>query len=56
MTRRFQLSLKEGLTVFRDQEFTSDTNSRPVKRIDDVRFMRSDQFSEDAGAMSHPIR
>ena len=44
----FQLSLKEGLTVFRDQEFTADLNSRPVKRIDDVRSLRSYQFTEDA--------
>ncbi|HEY9685671.1 MAG TPA: aminopeptidase N [Coleofasciculaceae cyanobacterium] len=52
----FQLSLKEGLTVFRDQEFTSDMNSRAVKRIDDVSVMRAAQFPQDAGAMSHPIR
>lgn len=52
----FQLSLKEGLTVFRDQEFTSDLNSRDVKRIDDVRIVRSAQFAEDASSMSHPIR
>lgn len=52
----FQLSLKEGLTVFRDQEFTSDLNSRDVKRIDDVRIIRSAQFAEDASPMSHPIR
>ncbi|BCD92236.1 aminopeptidase N [Francisella halioticida] len=51
-----QLSLKEGLTVFRDQEFTSDLNSRNVKRIDDVRIIRSAQFAEDASPMSHPIR
>ena len=47
----FQLSLKEGLTVFRDQEFTADLNSRAVKRIADVRLLRSSQFPEDAGAM-----
>ncbi len=52
----FQLSLKEGLTVFRDQEFTSDLNSRPVKRIEDVRMLRSYQFTEDASPMAHPIR
>jgi aminopeptidase N len=52
----FQLSLKEGLTVFRDQEFTSDMQSRAVKRIEDVRFLKAAQFAEDAGPMSHPIR
>ncbi len=52
----FQLSLKEGLTVFRDQEFTSDLHSRPVKRIEDVRMLRSYQFAEDASPMAHPIR
>ncbi len=52
----FQLSLKEGLTVFRDQEFTCDTLSRPVKRIDDVRLLRSSQFLEDAGPLAHPVR
>lgn len=52
----FQLSLKEGLTVFRDQEFTSDMHSRPVKRIMDVRIIRSAQFAEDASPMAHPIR
>ncbi len=52
----FQLSLKEGLTVFRDQEFTSDVTSRAVKRIDDVRFLRSYQFAEDASPMAHPVR
>uniref|UniRef100_A0A7S1EJL9 Peptidase M1 leukotriene A4 hydrolase/aminopeptidase C-terminal domain-containing protein n=1 Tax=Hemiselmis andersenii TaxID=464988 RepID=A0A7S1EJL9_HEMAN len=52
----FHLTLKEGLTVFRDQEFTSDLNSRSVKRIDDVRFVRENQFVEDGGALSHPIR
>lgn len=52
----FQLSLKEGLTVFRDQEFTADMNSRGVKRIDDVVMLRSSQFPEDAGPMAHPIR
>ncbi len=52
----FQLSLKEGLTVFRDQEFSSDMGSRSVKRIDDVRTIRGPQFAEDASPMSHPIR
>ncbi len=52
----FQLSLKEGLTVFRDQEFTSDLNSRAVKRISDVKSLRTLQFPEDAGPMSHPVR
>ncbi|MGZ9097856.1 MAG: aminopeptidase N [Micavibrio sp.] len=52
----FQLSLKEGLTVFRDQEFTADMNSRGVKRIDDVIRLRKMQFPEDAGPMAHPIR
>ncbi len=52
----FQLSLKEGLTVFRDQEFSSDLNSRGVQRIDDVKILRDYQFKEDASAMAHPIR
>ena len=52
----FQLTLKEGLTVFRDQEFTSDMQSRAVKRIRDVRDLRARQFPEDAGPMAHPIR
>jgi aminopeptidase N len=52
----FQLSLKEGLTVFRDQEFSSDLGSRGVKRIDDVRLLRSSQFPQDAGPMAHPVR
>ncbi|MCA3179827.1 MAG: aminopeptidase N [Burkholderiaceae bacterium] len=64
----FQLTLKEGLTVFRDQEFSADTmaesapdeagarSARAVKRIDDVRALRSLQFAEDAGPMAHPIR
>lgn len=52
----FQLSLKEGLTVFRDQEFTADTHSRTAKRIEDVRLLRSHQFAEDASPMAHPIR
>ncbi|XKM13109.1 aminopeptidase N [Orbaceae bacterium ac157xtp] len=52
----FQLSLKEGLTVFRDQEFSADLGSRAVKRIDDVRIMRTVQFTEDASPMAHPIR
>ena len=52
----FQLSLKEGLTVFRDQEFSSDMGSRALNRIDAVKVMRTHQFSEDAGPMAHPIR
>ncbi len=52
----FQLCLKEGLTVFRDQEFTSDLRSRAVKRIQDVRTLRSHQFPEDAGPLAHPVR
>lgn len=52
----FQLSLKEGLTVFRDQEFTSDLWLRAGKRIEDVRYLRVHQFAEDASPMSHPIR
>jgi aminopeptidase N len=59
----FQLSLKEGLTVFRDQEFSQDLaaaaggeSARAVKRIEDVRVLRSVQFSEDAGPMAHPVR
>ncbi|NVJ62115.1 MAG: aminopeptidase N [Gammaproteobacteria bacterium] len=52
----FQLSLKEGLTVFRDQQFTEDMRSKAVKRIDDVKVIRSYQFAEDAGPMAHPIR
>lgn len=52
----FQLTLKEGLTVFRDQEFTSDTHSRAVHRIENVQILRGHQFLEDAGPTSHPIR
>ena len=52
----FQLSLKEGLTVFRDQEFSSDMHSRDVQRIDDVTHLRRFQFSEDASPLAHPIR
>ncbi len=52
----FQLTLKEGLTVFRDQEFSSDTHSRAVKRIQDVRSLMARQWPEDAGPMAHPIR
>ena len=52
----FQLSLKEGLTVFRDQQFSADMNSAAVKRIEDVRSLRARQFPEDAGPMAHPIR
>ena len=52
----FQLCLKEGLTVFRDQEFTSDMRSRPVKRISDVKLLRAHQFPEDGGPLAHPVR
>ncbi len=52
----FQLSLKEGLTVYRDQEFSSDMNSRGVKRIGDVSKLRAAQFPQDSGPMAHPIR
>ncbi|GFO56758.1 aminopeptidase N [Geomonas sp. Red276] len=52
----FQLSLKEGLTIFRDQEFSADMQSRPVKRIADVKLLRSSQFPEDAGPLAHPVR
>ncbi len=52
----FQLSLKEGFTVFRDQEFSADMNSRGVQRIQDVNVLRTHQFREDAGPMAHPVR
>ncbi|NCF29447.1 MAG: aminopeptidase N [Gammaproteobacteria bacterium] len=52
----FQLSLKEGLTVFRDQEFSADMTSAAVKRIQEVRVLRTHQFAEDAGPMAHPVR
>jgi len=52
----FQLSLKEGLTVFRDQEYSSDLYSRAVERIQNVRVLRAGQFPEDAGPMQHPVR
>ena len=52
----FQLSLKEGLTVFRDQQFSADQGSAAVRRIADVRRLRAGQFSEDAGPMAHPVR
>ena len=52
----FQLSLKEGLTVFRDQQFSADMHSSAVTRIQNVRLLRSQQFAEDAGPMAHPIR
>lgn len=52
----FQITLKEGLTVFRDQEFTADMTSRAVARIDDVSLIISKQFAEDAGPLAHPIR
>ncbi|TVR42132.1 MAG: aminopeptidase N [Planctomycetota bacterium] len=52
----FQLTLKEGLTVFRDQQFSADRTSQAVKRIDEVRILRGYQFPEDSGPMAHPIR
>lgn len=52
----FQLALKEGFTVFRDQSFSADTNSAPVKRIEDVAVLRTQQFAEDAGPTAHPVR
>ena len=52
----FQLSLKEGLTVFRDQEYSADLYSRAVERIQNVRALRAGQFAEDAGPMAHPVR
>ena len=52
----FQLSLKEGLTVYRDQEFSADQGSRVVKRISDVRALRAAQFREDAGPLAHPVQ
>ena len=52
----FQLCLKEGLTVFRDQEFSADQRSAPVKRIADVRALKASQFPEDAGPLAHPVR
>jgi len=52
----FQLSLKEGFTVFRDQQFSADQGSAAVKRIEDVRTLRAAQFPEDAGPLAHPIR
>lgn len=52
----FQLSLKEGFTVFRDQEFSSDMGSRTVQRVENVNMLRTVQFAEDAGPMAHPVR
>jgi len=52
----FQLSLKEGFTVFRDQSFSADQSSQAVKRIDDVRVLRAAQFPEDAGPLAHPVQ
>ncbi|HEY0412561.1 MAG TPA: aminopeptidase N [Allosphingosinicella sp.] len=52
----FQLSLKEGFTVFRDQQFSADQGSPPVKRIEDVRMLRTTQFQEDGGPLAHPVR
>ncbi|MDE1993092.1 MAG: aminopeptidase N [Rhizobiaceae bacterium] len=52
----FQLCLKEGLTVYRDHEFSADQRSRPVKRIAEVRHLKSEQFPEDSGPLAHPVR
>ena len=52
----FQLSLKEGLTVFREHEFSADQRSRPVVRVDEVKFLRAHQFPEDGGPLAHPVR
>ena len=52
----FQLSLKEGFTVFRDSEFSADMGSRTVKRVEDVNFLKTVQFAEDAGPMAHSVR
>src|SRR3546814_11688773 len=52
----FQLSLKEGFTVYRDQSFSAAMGSPPVKRIEDVRVLRAAQFPEDAGPLAHPLR
>ena len=52
----FQLTLKEGLTVYRDQEFSADLNSRGAKRVEDVLRLRAAQFPEDRGPMAHPVR
>ncbi|AJY48196.1 aminopeptidase N [Martelella endophytica] len=52
----FQLSLKEGLTVYREHEFTADQRTRPVVRVDEVKFLRANQFPEDGGPLAHPVR
>ncbi|WP_319517167.1 aminopeptidase N [uncultured Martelella sp.] len=52
----FQLSLKEGLTVYREHEFSADQRSRPVVRVDEVKFLRAHQFPEDGGPLAHPVR
>ena len=52
----FQLTLKEGLTVYRDQEFTADMRSRPVQRISDAITLRTMQYPQDAGPTAHPVR
>ncbi|MEM6709522.1 MAG: aminopeptidase N [Pseudomonadota bacterium] len=52
----FQLSLKEGFTVYRDAQFSADQNGATAKRIEDVNFLRADQFAEDAGPLAHPVR
>ena len=51
----FQLSLKEGLTVFRDQQFTADLHNHEIKRLEDAKFLRRNQFREDSGPTSHPV-
>ena len=52
----FQLSLKEGFTVFRDSQFSSDMNSATVKRIEDVAYLRTHQFAKDGGPMAHSVQ
>ncbi|MGO7624456.1 M1 family aminopeptidase, partial [Rhizobium ruizarguesonis] len=52
----FQLCIKEGLTVYRDHEFSSEQSSRAVKRIAEVRHLKSEQFTEDGGPLAHPVR
>src|SRR5699024_12068114 len=52
----FQLSLKEGFTVYREHSFSADMNSAPLKRIEDVALLRRAQFTEDAGPLAHPVR
>src|SRR5690606_5057380 len=52
----FQLSLKEGFTVFRDSEFSADMGSRTIKRVEDVNLLRTAQFAEDGGPTAHPVQ